>query len=146
MNETYNGKIGSIELQACEMVIELAICAGATEEQIAKTYAMARQSSWPTDWHRVNLAIRDAHGWDGLQLVKNMAEKIVNPTPDQETMAAHLMDLRAAEATMESAWGYIRSSHPEDKATPTLALLHASLVALRGAIQELSTTEEPDGK
>ena len=65
-----------IELACCEMVIENEIAQGATQKCIALTYAMAINSTWPTDWVRVNKAIL-AKWPKGLKRVKEMARKLV---------------------------------------------------------------------
>lgn len=66
-----------IELACCELVIENEIAQGCSQEQIAKTYALALVSTWQTDWGRVNLAIL-AKWPKGLDRVKKAAWKIVN--------------------------------------------------------------------
>lgn len=65
-----------IELAAVEATIENEINQGATQRDVALTYAMGLASSWPTDWVRVNRAI--AAKWPkGLLRVKKMAWKLV---------------------------------------------------------------------
>ena len=64
-----------IELCCCESVIENEIAQGLTQKDIALTYAMAMESTWPTDWLRVNKAIQ-AKWPKGLNRVKEMAWKI----------------------------------------------------------------------
>ncbi len=62
----------TFELAHPELVIENEIAQGCTQKQIAQTYRLAMQSSWPTDWARVNQAILKR--WPkGLQRVKEMA-------------------------------------------------------------------------
>lgn len=66
-----------IELMACEAVIENE-CSHreCTQADVAKTYAMALVSSWPTDWARANAAILKR--WPkGLERVKKKAHRIV---------------------------------------------------------------------
>jgi len=65
-----------IELACCEMVIENEIAQGATQKDVALTYAMALASTWPTDWVRVNKAIL-AKWPKGLKRIKEMAWKLV---------------------------------------------------------------------
>ena len=65
----------TMELACCGMVIENEIEQGATQAEIANTYAMALVSSWPTDWKRVNEAI--VKRWPkGLNRIKTWAWKI----------------------------------------------------------------------
>jgi len=65
----------TMELACCELVIENEINQGATQAEIANTYAMALVSSWPTNWARVNGAI--VAKWPkGLTRVKTWAWKI----------------------------------------------------------------------
>ncbi len=55
-----------------EQVIENEIAQGATQIDVAKTYALALRSSHPTDWARVNVAIRNR--WPkGLDRVRQLA-------------------------------------------------------------------------
>ena len=59
-------------IQMVEETIENEIRQGCNQRQIAQTYALALQSSWPTDWLRVNLAITKR--WPkGLERIKKMA-------------------------------------------------------------------------
>ena len=60
------------ELLNVEDVIENEIKLGATQASVAKTYALALRSSWPTDWGRVNRAIL-AKWPKGLQRIKEKA-------------------------------------------------------------------------
>lgn len=60
------------ELLNVEDVIENEIKLGATQKSVAKTYALALRSSWPTDWKRVNSAI-PARWPKGLQRIKESA-------------------------------------------------------------------------
>ena len=55
-----------------EDVIENEIRLGATQKSVAMTYALALKSDWPTDWGRVNAAIR-ARWPRGLDRIKAMA-------------------------------------------------------------------------
>ena len=43
------------------------------QKNIAKTYALSLQSSYPTDYARVNRAIIDRWSVSGLNRIKNMA-------------------------------------------------------------------------
>lgn len=55
-----------------EDVIENEINLGATQKSVAKTYALALRSDWPTDWARVNAAIMKR--WPkGLRRIKESA-------------------------------------------------------------------------
>lgn len=42
-------------------------------KDIAKTYALALKSSWPTDWARVNQAIMERWSISGLEFIKELA-------------------------------------------------------------------------
>ena len=55
-----------------EDVIENEIRLGATQRDVAKTYALALRSDWPTDWKRVNEAIC-ARWPKGINRIKEMA-------------------------------------------------------------------------
>lgn len=59
-------------LMNVEDVIENEIKLGATQASVAKTYALALRSEWPTDWGRVNRAIL-AKWPRGLQRIKTSA-------------------------------------------------------------------------
>lgn len=59
-------------IQCVEDVIENEIRQGCTQRQVAQTYALALQSSWPTDWNRVNAAIT-ARWPKGLERIKRLA-------------------------------------------------------------------------
>lgn len=62
----------SVHLQHVETVIENEIAQGCNQRAIAKTYALALRSSWPTDWKRVNEAI--TRKWPkGLDRIKSLA-------------------------------------------------------------------------
>lgn len=63
----------TIELMACESVIENEIKMGLNQTQIAQSYALALRSSWPTDWKRVNKAIIKRWSFAGLNRIKEMA-------------------------------------------------------------------------
>lgn len=63
----------TIELTACESVIENEIKMGLNQTQIAQSYALALRSSWPTDWKRVNKAIIKRWSFAGLNRIKEMA-------------------------------------------------------------------------
>lgn len=45
------------EIADVENLIQREIAAGLTQKQIAQTYRLALQSSWPTDWAKVNAMI-----------------------------------------------------------------------------------------
>jgi hypothetical protein len=60
------------EILNVEDVIENEIRLGATQDSVAKTYALALRSSWPTDWGRVNRAIL-ARWPKGLKRIKESA-------------------------------------------------------------------------
>lgn len=62
----------TMHLADVEGVIEREITAGAKQRDVAKAYALALRSDWPTDWGRVNSAIRQR--WPkGLERVKKLA-------------------------------------------------------------------------
>ncbi len=61
-----------IEIADVEGTIQREISAGLTQKQIAQTYRLALQSSWPTDWAKVNAMIT-ARWPKGLNRVKEMA-------------------------------------------------------------------------
>lgn len=65
--------VPAFELQGVELVIENEIAQGLHQKDIAQTYALALQSSWPTDWPRVNRMIRARWSLSGLKRVKEMA-------------------------------------------------------------------------
>jgi hypothetical protein len=59
-------------LMFVEDTIENEIAQGLNQHQIAMTYALALQSSWKTNWSRVNTAITNR--WPkGLERIKKMA-------------------------------------------------------------------------
>ena len=59
-------------LMCVEDTIENEIAQGCTQRSIAMTYALALQSTWKTDWPRVNAAITKR--WpNGLERIKRMA-------------------------------------------------------------------------
>lgn len=59
-------------MMCVEDCIENEIARGCTQRQVAQSYALALQSSWPTDWKRVNEAI--ARRWPkGLERIKRLA-------------------------------------------------------------------------
>lgn len=62
-----------MELVAVEYMIESEIAKGFSQPEIAKTYALALRSSYPTDWARVNKAICDHWSRAGLERVKRLA-------------------------------------------------------------------------
>ena len=59
-------------IQMVEETIENEIRQGCNQRQIAQTYALALQSSWPTDWTRVNAAIT-AKWPKALERIKRLA-------------------------------------------------------------------------
>lgn len=62
----------TMELTMVEDTIENDLAQGATQKHVASLYAMAIVSSWPTEWGRVNAAIRNR--WPkGLARVKELA-------------------------------------------------------------------------
>ncbi len=61
------------EIAYVEMVIENEIKLKLTQKQIAKTYALALQSSWPTDWTNINRMIINHWSMAGLKRVKELA-------------------------------------------------------------------------
>ncbi len=61
-----------VEIACVESVIENEIKQGCNQRQIAQTYALALNSSWPTDWAKVN-ALIIAKWPNGLARIKNMA-------------------------------------------------------------------------
>lgn len=62
-----------IEIQSVEKTIENEIKAGLYRKSIAKTYALALNSSWPTDWKKVNSMIIDRWSVSGLEWIKEQA-------------------------------------------------------------------------
>ena len=60
------------EIADVENLIQREIAAGLTQKQIAQTYRLALQSSWPTDWAKVNAMIT-ARWPKGLNRVKELA-------------------------------------------------------------------------
>ncbi len=69
--KTESGMVAEITL--VESVIESEIANGLNQTQIAQTYALALQSSYPTDWKRVNEAIIKRWSKAGLTRIKEMA-------------------------------------------------------------------------
>lgn len=63
----------TIELMCCDDVMLNEIKNGCTQKELAKTYALALRSSYPTDWKKVNLAIIERWSHSGLNRVKTMA-------------------------------------------------------------------------
>jgi hypothetical protein len=65
------------------MIVELACCTRVLlneiaskemyQRDVAKTYALALRSSYPTDWAKVNAAIIARWSISGLDRIKNMA-------------------------------------------------------------------------
>lgn len=62
----------TVEMMCIESVIEREITAKMTQKQIAQTYRMGLESSWPTDWAKVNAMIL-ARWPKGLTRIKEMA-------------------------------------------------------------------------
>ncbi len=62
-----------LELYCVENVIKNEIKQGCTQKQIAQSYALAMQSTWPTDWAKVNKMIIDRWSVSGLTKIKEMA-------------------------------------------------------------------------
>jgi hypothetical protein len=62
----------TVEIACVESTIEKEIAHGCNQRQIAQTYRLGLQSSWPTDWARVNAAIL-AKWPKGLTRIKEMA-------------------------------------------------------------------------
>lgn len=60
------------ELDCVESVIENEIEMGLTQKKIAQSYRLGLESSWPTDWARVNAAIL-AKWPKGLNRIKELA-------------------------------------------------------------------------
>lgn len=61
-----------VEVACVEAMIENEIALGLPQKSIAKTYALALRSSWPTDWTRVNEMI--VKRWPkGLDRIKELA-------------------------------------------------------------------------
>lgn len=56
-----------------ESVVENEIEQGCSQKSVAKTYALALRSSWPTDWKRVNGSIVAKWGKTGLERIKRLA-------------------------------------------------------------------------
>lgn len=63
----------TVELACVEMVIEQDIKAGFNQTEVAKTYALALRSSWPTDLKAVNQMIIERWSAAGLNRIKKMA-------------------------------------------------------------------------
>ncbi len=66
-----------IELILVEHTIINEIAKGATQKQVAQTYALGLISSWPTEWRKVNAAIEKR--WKSptaLERIITMAWKI----------------------------------------------------------------------
>lgn len=62
----------TMEIACVESVIENEIKQGCNQRQIAQTYRLGLQSSWPTDWANVNAMI--VAKWPkGLTRIKEMA-------------------------------------------------------------------------
>jgi len=61
------------ELADVEGVIENEIKQGCNQKQIAQSYALGLQSSWPTDWSIVNGMIIRRWSASGLSRIKKMA-------------------------------------------------------------------------
>jgi hypothetical protein len=71
-----DGKEGaamSIELMCCDTAILNEIAQGLRRKDIAKTYALALRSSYPTDWAKVNSAIIERWSRSGLEWIKKQA-------------------------------------------------------------------------
>lgn len=66
-------ELGTMELTCCEMVICNEIEQGANQKEVARSYALALRSSWPTDWKRVNEAIVARWSKAGLERIKKLA-------------------------------------------------------------------------
>ena len=62
-----------LEIASVEKTIENEIRLGLDRKDIAKTYAMALRSSWPTDWAKVNQMIIERWSLSGLEYIKNLA-------------------------------------------------------------------------
>jgi hypothetical protein len=62
------------ELTQTEMVIEGELTNDFPPIEIAKTYAMASASSYPTDWKAVDDMIREKFGENGLARIKRLAQ------------------------------------------------------------------------
>lgn len=63
----------TMELTCCEQVIINEIEMGLNQTEVAKSYALALRSSWPTDWKKVNEAIMARWSFAGLNRIKKMA-------------------------------------------------------------------------
>jgi hypothetical protein len=62
-----------MEMMCCESVILNEIEMGLSQKQVAQSYALARRSSWPTDWKVVNEAIIAKWSVKALKRIKEMA-------------------------------------------------------------------------
>lgn len=72
MDQQAGKGVASAHLQFVEETIENEIARGCNQRQIAQTYALALQSSWPTNWTRVNEAITNR--WPtALDRIKKLA-------------------------------------------------------------------------
>lgn len=74
------------EITLVESTIENEIAQGATQAQVAETYALALRSSYRTDWARVNAAIVGRWSVAGLDRIKKLAWSgkafvVTPPTP-----------------------------------------------------------------
>jgi hypothetical protein len=63
----------TIELVDCTNTILHEITMGLKRKDIAKTYRLALQSSYPTDWAKVNAAIIERWSRSGLEWIKQQA-------------------------------------------------------------------------
>lgn len=87
-----------IELACCTSVLLAEIEDRAFKQaDIAQTYALAMNSSGPTDWAKVNAAIISRWSRSGLVRVKNMAHKIF------ETRRRNALTAAADRAEAEKA-------------------------------------------
>lgn len=62
-----------IELTAIESTIENEIRQGATQKQVAQTYALGLGSTVAPDWRRINAAIVERWNFTGLTTIKRLA-------------------------------------------------------------------------
>jgi len=56
-----------------EVLLQEIVNPDCKKSNVAKAYALALRSSWPTDFKKVNKAIVDRWGLNGLQYIKEMA-------------------------------------------------------------------------
>jgi hypothetical protein len=71
--KTVAEELGTMEMTCCEQVILNEIEQGLNQTEVAKSYALAIRSSWPTNWRKVNDAIIARWSKAGLERIKKLA-------------------------------------------------------------------------